>query len=192
MQKTLKFIIKQKNQLYHSFLSWDNAKILHTSFENFRHAWPHASNMVVSTCRKLWCLSALKFNFISHFFLKILWRFCKLAILGTLQMIGLVQRNCWHQLLEKFGVYLHAKNQLHPSFLPWDLQTFIKLLFWVSWECLGVTTKNDDISLQKTLMFISLLKIKFIPHLFLEILQRYCKLGILGFLGMHSHTHQKQ
>ena len=31
-----------------------------------------------------------------------------------------------------------------------------------------------------------------IPNLFLEILQRYCKLGILGTLGVPGHTDQKR
>ena len=35
-------------------------------------------------------------------------------------------------------------------------------------------------------------KIIFIPALFLEILQRYYKLIILGTLGTFGHTHQKQ
>ena len=35
-------------------------------------------------------------------------------------------------------------------------------------------------------------KIAFVPHLFLEILQRYYKLAILGTLCTPVHTHQKQ
>ena len=35
-------------------------------------------------------------------------------------------------------------------------------------------------------------KIIFIPHLFLEILQGYCRLVILGTLSAPGHTHQKQ
>ena len=31
-----------------------------------------------------------------------------------------------------------------------------------------------------------------IPHLFLEILQRYCKLFVLGNLGMSGHANQIQ
>ena len=41
-------------------------------------------------------------------------------------------------------------------------------------------------------MFIFIQKMKFIPHLFLEILSRYCKLAILGTLAMPHYSHQKQ
>ena len=53
-----------------------------------------------------------------------------------------------------------------------------------------MTSKNTT-SLLKTLMFIFMQKI-FIPHLFLEILQRYCKLVIMGILGMPGLPHQNQ
>ena len=47
--------------------------------------------------------------------------------------------------------------------------------------------------LAENLMFIFIIqKLMFIPHLFLEILQRYYKLIILGTLGTPSHTHQNQ
>ena len=42
------------------------------------------------------------------------------------------------------------------------------------------------------MLLIFMQKIIFIPALFLEILQRYYKLIILGTLGMFGHTHQKQ
>ena len=48
---------------------------------------------------------------------------------------------------------------------------FAILLFCVIWACLAMSSKNDTISLQKTLMFIYMLKIMFILQLFLEILQ---------------------
>ena len=54
-----------------------------------------------------------------------------------------------------------------------------------------MTSNNDITSLQKTLTFIFVQKTFFIPHLFLEILQKYCKLIMLGTSGMLGHTHQK-
>ena len=86
LQKTLMFISMQK--IHHSFLCSDIAKILDSTcyFEYCRHDLPHPSNMVVSTCRKLWCLSAHKINFIIHFFLDILQRYCKVFVLGVLHM----------------------------------------------------------------------------------------------------------
>ena len=59
------------------------------------------------------------------------------------------------------------KNQLHPSLL------FSDFALWVLWEYLAMTSKSDATSLQKTLMFIFMQKIIFIPHLYLDILQRY-------------------
>ena len=35
-------------------------------------------------------------------------------------------------------------------------------------------------------------KITFIPHLFFEMLQRYCRLVIFGTLGMPGHADQEQ
>ena len=76
-----------------------------------------------------------------------------------------------------------------PSFLRY-CNDIANLLFWVLWACLAMATKNVDINLQKNLMFIIMRKIKYITHLFLEILLRYCKLVILGTLGMPSNAHQ--
>ena len=78
-----------------------------------------------------------------------------------------------------------------PSFL-WFCKDIANLLFWVLWACLAMASKNNGINLLKTLMFIFMQKIKFTPHLFLEILLRYCKLVILGTLGMAHHPHQNQ
>ena len=50
LQKTFNVYQHAKNQLCHSFLSGDTAKIFHTYFEYFRHAWSRP-NMIVSTCR---------------------------------------------------------------------------------------------------------------------------------------------
>ena len=42
------------------------------------------------------------------------------------------------------------------------------------------------------MLLIFMQKIIFIPALFLEVLQRYYKLIILGTLGKFGHTHQKK
>ena len=65
------------------------------------------------------------------------------------------------------------------------------LLFWVPWPCLAMTSKNDNTSFQKTLMFFFMQKMIFIPNLFLQILKRYCKLVIYGTLGITDHVHKK-
>lgn len=46
-------------------------------FECLKLPWSCPSNMIVSTCRKLWCLSAPKVNLIPCFFPEMLQRFCK-------------------------------------------------------------------------------------------------------------------
>ena len=76
-----------------NFITYLFLEILHTYFEYFRFAWSHPSNMIVSTCRKLWFLSAPKSNFILHLFFETLQRFWKLANLGTLCMTCLVHQN---------------------------------------------------------------------------------------------------
>ena len=43
-----------KQQLHNSFLSWYIAKTLHICyFEDFRHAWPHPSEQIISIYKKL-------------------------------------------------------------------------------------------------------------------------------------------
>ena len=62
------------------------------------------------------------------------------------------------------------------------------LLFWVIWASLATHLKWYY-ELKKPLMFICGQKINFILHVFLKILQRYCKLVILGTLGIPgTHT----
>ena len=60
-----------------------------------------------------------KINFITHFFRDILQRNSKLVILGNLGMSNNTHLKWLYQLEETFDVYLQAKNQLHPSHLPW-------------------------------------------------------------------------
>ena len=97
------------------------------------------------------------------------------------------------QDLLSFLICLSACKKSTSSFRSFSryYKEFATLLFWVLWTCLATASKNDVISLYKTLIFIFMQKIKLIPHLFLRISLRYCKLGILGSLGMYSHTHQK-
>ena len=47
------------------------------------------------------------------------------------------------------------------------------LLFQLLWACLGTHTQSEIINLQKAFVFICRQKFNFIPHAFLEILQRY-------------------
>ena len=65
------------------------------------------------------------------------------------------------------------------------------LLFWVISACLATHTENDSINLKKSLMFTCKQKINFILPVFLEILQRYCKLVVLGTFNKPGYTHLK-
>ena len=70
-----------------------------------------------------------KINFIIHFFLKILQRNSKLAILGNLGMPGHTYLKWYHQLEEIFDVYLKIKNQLHHSRFPWDIAKILQTCY---------------------------------------------------------------
>ena len=75
----------------------------------------------------------------------------------------------------------HVNQQTWP-FLRY-CQDIANLLLWVLWVYLATATKTDSISLQKTLMFIFMQKIKFIYQLFLEILLTSWNFVILSTLG---------
>ena len=127
-----------------------------------------------------------KINLFPHFFLEILQRVYKFVILGNLVRHGLVS-TC--RRVRCLSVCKKSTSSL-PSF--WDIaKTLQTCYFWVLRACQTVTSKNNITSLKKTFLFIFMWKIIFIPHLFLEILQRYCKLVSLGTLGARNHAHQK-
>ena len=73
--------------------------------------------MVVLAYRKLWCFSTAKINFITHFFLEILQRFCKILILGNVGMPSYDHQSWWHLLVENFIVRQKAKFIPHPEIL---------------------------------------------------------------------------
>ena len=110
-----------------------------------------------------------KTKFIHHIFLEILQRYCKLIVLGPLDMPGYTRPKRYYQLVENLRVYLQAKKQFHPSCFTGDIAKIYKLIL-VLWACLVAHTQNDSINLCKTLMFISMLKTNLIIHFFLEIL----------------------
>ena len=127
-----------------------------------------------------------KINLFPHFFLEILYRVYKFVILGNLVRHGLVS-TC--RRVRCLSVCKKSTSSL-PSF--WDIaKTLQTCYFWVLRACQTVTSNNNSTSLKKTFLFIFMWKIIFIPHLFLEILQRYCKLVSLGTLGARNHAHQK-
>ena len=121
-----------KKTTYHWLLPWDIATVLqYFYFEYFRYAWPSPSSMTLPTCRKIWCLSAQKMNFFSHFFLEILQRSCKIVILGTLCTTSppkLIKSTC-----RKFDFCLYAKINFTPPFFPEILQRYCKFILGHAW-----------------------------------------------------------
>ena len=97
----------------------------------------------------------------------------------------------YYQLVENFDVYLHI-NQLHSSLLSWDianiLQTCHFRYFGHDWPRPPKLVKSPCRD-----VFVYLhAKINFNSPFFLEILQRYCELVILGALCMPSYGHKKR
>ena len=126
-----------------------------------------------STSKKLWCLSACKKSTSS---LTPFTRYCK-DIANFLfwefgECLSIPIKNHFINLKETFMLICMQKINfsLPPS---WDI------------------SKNDSINLKKPLLFIYRQKIDFILHVFLDILQGYCKLVILGNLGMVGYAHPK-
>ena len=121
-KQCLSVYLQAKNQPHPSYFTWDIVKILQTRyFGFFGHAWLRTPKLILSTCRKLLCLSAVKKkNHLQHFSVNII-KIYKFLILGNLGMHGCANPKSYYHLVENFNVYLHAKNELHHSFLYWDI-----------------------------------------------------------------------
>ena len=65
------------------------------------------------------------------------------------------------------------------------------LLFWLIWACLATPAWNDTITFMKPSTFMSMEKINFNLHVFLDILQKYFKPVVLGTLGMFGYVYPK-
>ena len=159
--------------------------------------------MIVSSCRKIWypkCWNQLvetlmficiqKVNFISNFFFEIFLRHWKVAILGTLGMLDHSHQNILVSICSKLSCSSPCKKStaLLTSFLT-CCREIANLLFWVIWACLATNTYNDCITLKKPSTYISRQNINFILLVFLEILQRYCKLVVFSTLDMSRYAH---
>ena len=95
-------------------------------------------------------------------------------------------------------------DKVHSWLLFWDIVKILQTFYWVLWEWLIVPINDDSIALEETLMP-KVLKstcsqlwclsayqklTSSLTFFFGEILQRHCKLAILGTLGMLCHTHE--
>ena len=87
-------------------------------------------------------------------------------------------------------ICMQKSTSFIPSFSRY-YKNITNLVCWVLWAYLVMTTKNDDLNVQETLMFIFIEKMNFTPHLILEILLRYCKLVIMGTLDMLGYGYNK-
>ena len=83
------------------------------------------------------------------------------------------------------------KSTSSLNYFPRYFKEIANLLLWVIWAFLVTHTKNDNSNLRKPVKFICRWNIKFILHVFLEILQRFCKLVVLGTLGMPGYASPK-
>ena len=160
-------------------------KTLHIYFEYIWHIWPHSSKIIVSFnkkncdahCNKNLHTSLLAWDIAEFLQLWVIW-----AGIAWPCSPRLMVSTCiifWHFICMQ-------KNHSFPSFLRY-CKDITNLLFWVCWTFLAMTSKNITTSLQKSLMLLIV-----IPALFLEILQTYCKLIILGTFGNLGHAKQKQ
>ena len=101
-QKTLMLINMQKINFITNLWAWDTAKILYTCyFEYFGNAWLRPSNVIVLTCRKLWCLSAQKVNSSLTSFLRYCKDFANLLFLVLWAWLAISTKIVWYQLVGK-------------------------------------------------------------------------------------------
>ena len=117
---------------------------------------------------------------ILYVFLKILQRYCKVVILGTLSIPGYAHLKRYYHLLENFCLSDRQKiNFVSHVFLE-ILQRYANFLFWVLWVCMAKQTQNHSINLQKTSMSTCTPEINFIIHFFLGILHFKESCNLIG------------
>ena len=106
------------NQLHLSFLSWDIAKILQTCYIGyFGHTWPLSPKMVVSACRKPWCLSwCIKSNLSLNSFLEHCKDIANLLIWVLWACLDTSTRGNSINLLETLKFIYKQKINLIPTF----------------------------------------------------------------------------
>ena len=122
---TVKIIGKKLNTFLRSLLRY--CKDIANLFGYFGHTWPNPSKKIVSICRKLLMfINMQKIRFITHFFLKILQRFCKPVILDTSAISGHATKIDSTNLQESLIFICMKKTQLHPSLLSGDIAKMLQ------------------------------------------------------------------
>ena len=116
------------------------------------------------------------FNFITHFYLKILQRNSKLVLLSILGMPG-------HSInLKKSLMFIYRqKSTLSFTFALTYCKDIANLLLWVLWACLATHTQSDNINLWKTFVLICRQNINFN-------LQSYANLFQVLWQCLTNHT----
>ena len=149
------------------------------------------TTVLKSTHRKIWYLSACKkstssltsFSVCCKDIVNLLfWKLWECLIIPIKIIVPIYKLSC-----------LSACKILNLSltFLFRYCKKITKLLFCLIWANLSPHIYNDNTNLKKTLTFICRQKINFILHVFLETLQKYCKLVLLGTLVMPAWAHPK-
>ena len=165
------------------------ADIVNLLFWELRKCLTISLKIIVSICSKFSCLTCMqKVNFVFHFFLKILQRNSKRFVLGNLGMSGHTHQNWQYHFEETSDNYQQGKSTQTFTFSLKYCKDIIKLLFWVLWACLAMHTQSDTVNLRKIFVFICRLKINFIAHAFLEILQRYANLFKILWACLAKHN----
>ena len=121
-----------KNEPHSYFLFWDIVKILQPCYfkylENARSCLsiikvsPYLMQKVlISTCRKLWCLSACEksTSYLTSFLRY--WKDIANLLFGNFGNAWPSTSKSQYQFVKNFHAYLHAKNQLNYSLLSKDI-----------------------------------------------------------------------
>ena len=114
----------------------------------------------------------------------------KLVILGNMGCLPHTHKmtlSLWRNL-QRLSVSKKSASSFTFSFTLTYCKDIVNLLFWVLWAFLVTHTQNDTVILQKTFIFICRQKVNFIPHTFMEILQRYANLFWLLSACLVTHT----
>ena len=155
-----------KNQFHPWIISWDNAKILQTfHFESFEHDWPCPPKLMVSTCRKIWCLSAWQKKkdhptYLSWDVAKIL-QTCYSSYFGD---AWIWPKKAMVSACRKLWYLFSYKTQIYASSLFWDLAKVLQTYYF---EYFGNASKpppkKNSNNLKESLIFICQLDSSLLP-----------------------------
>ena len=136
-----------------------------------------------------------KINFRCHFFFKIMQWHCKLDILRILGMLDHPHEKSYCLFVVNFHAYLHAKRNFITHFFLKILQRNHELVILGKLGMSGHKKTKMIVSLWRNLWCLSASKKSTSSFMFffffVEILQRYCKLVILGTLSMPGYHIQR-